>query len=693
MSSSSVAAPTTFASGMLCGHEPLFFRVHGKVLTVEDITAIGTEARRYMRSRWSFQHSWDDDERGKLLRSKTCLLARLNRLGSWTCTREELLDDILTTFDTSPSRLTWAKPLTVESEDLEPSESSSQKRQSQWFSKLSPPSQQILSPTPASPSPSISNLFSDEVWSSPISIPPITVHGYGTLNDGAKIYGQGSPSPILLTSAITQPSSIEQAGVVSMSSASANTPDASGPSSEPLMTAVTSTEAFHTLLVSPMPSMSPNKDVSGETGIYGGGVETEVTASRRPELLAAPNNMGSVFDDRSVPSAGPLQDVLDELAEAPMSVEVLSMFQKVIKETDEKDDAVRLGNLMELARRMDASKHSATRKQAGDEVWFQLMFTNIWKTKTRTLKGCKVANRVNIASWDLIPVKGVKACTCCATLYPCEYTSWNDIMKCHECKMNGKSCSWADSAKVVHDSDSEDSVIEMLTAVDMKKRSFEKIDNPITSLPSKRSKTHVVTDDARLWKPWKADLPLDRVTRSKSTANKGPDQSNKTSRSSLSSKQPDMLLVDADENNTQKTTVDRGLQLCPSAKIPTVTLRWFLPPVHGERASAPVPKLSTSNTPELYTLPPVSVEEILDHAGKVKAQLRNMSLEEIIQEAAHIIVDRAELNNTIESLELKWDRNKQMQDEIFEMVSERFMSFQSDFIEEVICIKQKWQSQ
>ncbi|PBK85076.1 hypothetical protein ARMGADRAFT_1087745 [Armillaria gallica] len=622
----------------------------------------------------------------------------------------------------------------------------------------SSPFQQILSPTPASPSVSISNLFSDEVWSSPIHIPPITVPGNGTLNNGVKTYSPRSPSPVPLSSAVAQSLSIEQNRVVSMPSTSGEAPNASGPSSKHVKMAVTSTEAFHTLSVSPKPSESMNKDVSSLAmearvtasmsvepvnappivhilsptlgqGELMAGVETEVTVSRIPEILIAPNKSGLVSDIRMAPLTTALQDVLDKLVEAPMSMDVLSKFRNVIKEKDEKPDAGRLEKLMGLARRMNASKLSAACKQASDEVWSQLVFTNIQKTRTRTLKGCKVANRVNIASWDLIPVKGAKAvqqlfrhihlasdsnndkCTCCGMLYPCEYTSWIDVMKCRKCKMNRKSCSWADPANVVHNSDSEDSVIEMLTAVGMKKRSFEKIDNAIASFSSKRSKTHVDIDDARTQKVCHVDPASDRVTRSKSAAKKGPDQRNISSGSSLASKQPDVSLVECDKNDEKKSMIDGGLQLHPSVKIPTVTLRRFLPPDHGERASAPIPKPLTSDM-ALYTLPPVSVEEILDHASnplnveqvkklfkhretaveEVKVQLRKMSLEEIIQEAARIVMDQAELQNTIESLELKWDRNEQMQDEILEMVSEHFMSFQSDLIEEVMHIKWKWQN-
>ncbi len=67
-----------------------------------------------------------------------------------------------------------------------------------------------------------------------------------------------------------------------------------------------------------------------------------------------------------------------------------------------------------------------------------------------------------------------------------------------------------------------------------------------------------------------------------------------------------------------------------------------------------------------------------------KDQLRSMNTEQIIEEAARIVVDRAEICNNLESLEKKWNQNERMQEEIFELVIDRFTSFQEKLIEEVI---------
>lgn len=69
-----------------------------------------------------------------------------------------------------------------------------------------------------------------------------------------------------------------------------------------------------------------------------------------------------------------------------------------------------------------------------------------------------------------------------------------------------------------------------------------------------------------------------------------------------------------------------------------------------------------------------------------------MEPKQIIEEVARIVVDRAELCNNLESLERKWNRNELMQEEIFELVIDRFTSFQEKLIEEVIGIKHKWQA-
>ncbi|KAK0217478.1 hypothetical protein EDD85DRAFT_961890 [Armillaria nabsnona] len=86
-------------------------------------------------------------------------------------------------------------------------------------------------------------------------------------------------------------------------------------------------------------------------------------------------------------------------------------------------------------------------------LWSNLIFLNIRKTKARILHGCKIANRTKISDWDLIPSKGEHVCDRCTNLYPCEYMTIGDTVKCHECRINGKGCLWAGHADVIIDDD------------------------------------------------------------------------------------------------------------------------------------------------------------------------------------------------------------------------------------------------
>lgn len=66
-----------------------------------------------------------------------------------------------------------------------------------------------------------------------------------------------------------------------------------------------------------------------------------------------------------------------------------------------------------------------------------------------------------------------------------------------------------------------------------------------------------------------------------------------------------------------------------------------------------------------------------------------MKPKQIIEEAAKIVVDQAELCNNLESLKRKWNWNELMQEKIFELVINRFINFQEKLVEEVIGNKYK----
>lgn len=269
--------------------------------------------------------------------------------------------------------------------------------------------------------------------------------------------------------------------------------------------------------------------------------------------------------------------------------------------------------------------------------------------------------------------------------------------------MNGNSCSWANRIIVVHDSDSdsEQSVFDALTANDDGECDSNAIDTTISSLSSKRIREHTVEDDTRPNKIRRVESS-DRITRSQTSTAKNPVPSPRAVHFSVSNEP----LVDLSETDGESSTVKRTLLQRSSNKIPTITLRRFL-------ALGRVESMSTSSDHTTwYSPPPMAVEDMLNQASEslvtervkemferqeqaveaAKDQLRSMNTEQIIEEAARIVVDRAEICNNLESLEKKWNQNERMQEEIFELVIDRFTSFQEKLIEEVIGIKRKWQA-
>lgn len=90
----------------------------------------------------------------------------------------------------------------------------------------------------------------------------------------------------------------------------------------------------------------------------------------------------------------------------------MTTFSHLLKLLDTTDNSPVMDMLYAVAKMMDARQCNIACQEAGDILWSQLVFKNIQRTKTRTLKGCQVANRVNIAGWDLIPVKADNAVGC-----------------------------------------------------------------------------------------------------------------------------------------------------------------------------------------------------------------------------------------------------------------------------------------
>ncbi|PBK62695.1 hypothetical protein ARMSODRAFT_1024674 [Armillaria solidipes] len=392
--------------------------------------------------------------------------------------------------------------------------------------------------------------------------------------------------------------------------------------------------------------------------------------------------------------------------EGEMQADIMTTFSRLLKLSNIKDNSMAVDTLYAVAETMDARQLDIAHQEASDVIWSQLVFKNIRRTKTRTLKGCKVANQVNIAGWDLIPIKADSACTCCGTLYPCEYTTHTDVSKCQECKMNSKSCSWVDRVIVIPDSDSDSkqSTFDALTVNDDKDTMSK-----ISSL--KRPEEQSAEDKIRPKKIRKVEVS-DRLTRSKMSSTKKPIPSPKAVHFGISSSPTDEPLDKLSEMDGKPLTQRRMMLRRSSNKILTVTLQRFLPPGNAEVKSAlsttPVPSESATS----YLSPTMAIEDKLGQADEslktdlvkdiferqeqavqgAKEQLCNMNPEQMIEEAAQIIVDRAELCNKLESLERKWKRNELMQQEIFELVIDRFMSLQEQLVEEVIGIKSKWQA-
>ncbi|KAK0430132.1 hypothetical protein EV421DRAFT_1913321 [Armillaria borealis] len=159
MTSSVVAGPAPFASSVLCGHTPLFFRdYYINPLSVEYITAIGIQAKCYLRTRWDFASTGDTIAQDQTRRIKEQLLVCLNQLGTlskikWVNSIPDSGDlDVVFTPHTQDATFT---PISV----CSPSLSSFELLMS--FKK--PVSKRgDTFDEPASPSPSITNFLSDE---------------------------------------------------------------------------------------------------------------------------------------------------------------------------------------------------------------------------------------------------------------------------------------------------------------------------------------------------------------------------------------------------------------------------------------------------------------------------------------------------------------------------------------------------
>ncbi|SJL16865.1 uncharacterized protein ARMOST_20395 [Armillaria ostoyae] len=405
-----------------------------------------------------------------------------------------------------------------------------------------------------------------------------------------------------------------------------------------------------------------------------------LSSGSSPIFRTAPSGVDNPADS-IVP---PVESLVDNEA---VHADAIAVFRRLLKVPNSTHNSSAVDNLFAVAKTMDASDRAAARQEAGEALWSQFVFRNIRKTKTWMLKGCRVANPANpanIAGWDLVPTAADairNQCTRCGTLYPCEYTTEADITKCPKCKINVKSCSWANIITVIHDSDSdsEQSVFDALTPNDDGECHSKAADTTISTLSSKRIREQTVEDDTRPKKNRKVESS-DRVTRSQTSMAKKPVPSPRAVHFSVSKGQPNEPLDELSDMDGESSMRKHALLQESSNKIPTVTLRRFLPP-GGVDTSTP----ASSDPTTRYSLPPMAVEDMLDQASE------SLGTERIIEEVARIVADRAEICNNLESLERNWNQNERMQEEIFELVIDRFTSFQEKLVEEALGIKRKWQ--
>ncbi|PBK87470.1 hypothetical protein ARMGADRAFT_1085490 [Armillaria gallica] len=73
-----------------------------------------------------------------------------------------------------------------------------------------------------------------------------------------------------------------------------------------------------------------------------------------------------------------------------------------------------------------------------------------------------------------------------------------------------------------------------------------------------------------------------------------------------------------------------------------------------------------------------------------RATVRAMEPGDLVEQAAKILVDYAELTLTVNSIDQKWGQAIQMQREIIEVVLKRFNSFQTELLNDVANVKRKW---
>ncbi|PBK59618.1 hypothetical protein ARMSODRAFT_982902 [Armillaria solidipes] len=565
------------------------FGVHANPLSVEDITAIGIQAKHYMRYRSDFAVTWDAAVHAETRVLKDRLLASLDKVGQWSCTREDLLED-LQTFKPTPSNIKSVETAPGSEASLEHEMVSVPRTPEARFARiqLAASEQDDLLEQPAPPSPSITQLFTDAVWTSPVSVPLI--------NYPVETIPASNPGP----SGLRVPSL-------------------------PPMTPTT------------VESSSNNRATDTEMSL----LDEPVDSSVQP--ADSPMNLDSVYSPIHETEPSPLQETVDssvQPADPPKKLgEVVTnepnndrpiMVDSRIDEGEMQadDNSMAVDTLYAVAETMDARQLDIARQEAGDVIWSQLVFKNIRRTKTRTLKGCKVANRVNIAGWDLIPIKADSAC--------------------RECKMNGKSCSWVDRVIVIpdSDSDSEQSVFDVLPVND-----DEDTTSKISSL--KRPGEQSAEEEIRPKKIRKVEVS-DRLTRSKTSSTKKPIPSPKAVRFGISSSPTDEPLDKLSEMDGEPLTRRRMMLRRSSNKIPTVTLRRFLPPGNAEVKSASSATPAPSESATSYLPPTMAVEDKLGQADEslrtdlvkemferreqavqgAKEQLCNMNPEQMIEEAA-----------------------------------------------------------
>ncbi|KAK0440382.1 hypothetical protein EV421DRAFT_1737428 [Armillaria borealis] len=449
-------------------------------------------------------------------------------------------------------------------------------------------------------------------------------------------------------------------------------------------------------------------------------------------------------------------------------IDTLVLFKQGISsacELADGDDGNALVKLQDIVAKMNKPLQTAARAVAGDELWSKLVFLNIRKTKARILHGCKIANRTKICDWDLIPTKGDRECDRCPDSYPCEYTSVSNTVKCRECRINGKGCSWAgladpaiddavfgpktDTTRLSPEADPNTHTATLQRATSQsgscttrsrpalvieETRTIENDKVPTAKVqasprPSKRLPVVLLLTVDEFATKTGRDIGLVAATKTtkqnkiESMPSSGLMTCSKTTKeqvSQISQKGAGdgSASANARKRARENSTMDRKMEpnseggdpRAPRPNAPTLSMRSFgsSPKLSATGTFGGGPGYLQTNMPSL--LAPMSASQTINIAGpplntpavlgmfhrrekaleNARASVQAMNPEELVEQAAKILVDYADLTLTMDSINQKWEQAIQMQREIIEAVLKRFNSFQTDLLDDIASVKRKW---